>query len=230
MKTAVRGEFKSRFDGSDKPFENVREPAGPDGKYDEEVNKELEWEEFESNLNGLKNGRAGGVDGIRNELLKECGDRTKRLLFLFTRTMMETGHVPEELNVGRVKLIFKSGDPLDPANYRPITVSSVIVKLFTKIYGVRLSRAFENNGILDDTQIGFRPNRGTADAILMINSIIAKYKKKKRPLHMAFVDLTKAYDKVGPCYQPHSHSYYDSEDVFLYIGLIQNAIKTGSKK
>ena len=57
MKTAVREEFKSRFDGSDKPFENVREPAGPDGKYDEEVNKELEWEEFESNLNGLKNGR-----------------------------------------------------------------------------------------------------------------------------------------------------------------------------
>ena len=133
MKTAVRDEFKSRFDGSDKPFENVREAVGPDGRYDEEVNKELEWEEFESNLNGLKNGRAGGVDGIRNELLKECGERAKRLLFLFTRSMMETGYVPEELNVGRVKLIFKSGDPLDLANYRPITVSSVIVKLYKNL-------------------------------------------------------------------------------------------------
>ena len=90
----------------------------------------------------------------------------------------------------------KSGDPLDPANYRPITVSSVIVKLFTKIYGARLSKTFEDNDILNDTQIGFRPKRGTADAILMINTIIGKYKKKKKPLHMAFVDLTKAYDKV----------------------------------
>ena len=60
----------------------------------------------------------------------------------------------------------------------------------------RLSKALENNGILNDTQKGFRPQRGTADAILMINSIIGKYKKKKKPLHMAFVDLTKAYDKV----------------------------------
>ena len=135
MKTAAREEFKTRFDGSDKPLENTREAVGPDGRLDEEVNKELEWEEFEANLKGLKNGRAGGVDGIRNELLKECGDNTKRLLFSFTKAIFETGYIPEELNVGRVKLLFKSGDPLDPANYRPITVSSVIVKLFTKIYG-----------------------------------------------------------------------------------------------
>ena len=197
MKTAAREEFKTRFEGSDRPFKNDREAVGPDGRLDEEVNKELEWLEFEANLNSLKNGRAGGVDGIRNELLKECGAKTKKLLFTFIKSIFKTGHIPEELNVGRVKLLFKSGDPLDPANYRPITVSSVIIKLFTKIYGARLSKALEDNGILNDTQIGFRPRRGTADAILMINSIIGKYKKKKKPLHMAFVDLTKAYDKVG---------------------------------
>ena len=62
MKTAAREEFKTRFDGSDKPLENTREAVGPDGRLDEEVNKELEWEEFEANVNGLKlkNGRAGG--------------------------------------------------------------------------------------------------------------------------------------------------------------------------
>ena len=131
-----------------------------------------------------------------------------RLLCSFTKAIFETGYIPVELNVGRVKLLFKSGDPLDPANYRPITVSSVIVKLFTKIYGVRLSKALENNGILHDTQIGFRPQRGTADAILMINSIIGKYKKKK-PLHMAFVDLTKAYDKVC-LFHFYRQSYFNS--------------------
>ena len=85
---------------------------------------------------------------------------------------------------------------MNPSNYRPITVSSVIVKLFTKIYGARLSEVLEKEGILNDCQIGFRPGRGTADALLMMHSIIGKHKKKRRPLHLAFVDLTKAYDKV----------------------------------
>ena len=138
----------------------------------------------------------GGVDGIKNELLKFSGDKTKKLLFIFVRQMFATGYIPEDLNTGRVKLLFKGGDHLNPANYRPITVSSVIVKLFTKIYGARLSEVLEKENILNDCQIGFRPGRGTADALLMMNSIIGKHKKKKRPLHIAFVDLTKAYDKV----------------------------------
>ena len=119
MKKAVREEFKSRFEGADKPIEESRGAVGPDGRYDEEVNRELGWEEFESSLKGLKNGRAGGIDGIRNELLKECGMAIKKLLFSFIKSIMETGYIPEELNVGRVKLLFKSGDPLEPSNYRP---------------------------------------------------------------------------------------------------------------
>ena len=41
MKTAVREEFKTRFDGSDKPLENMREAVGLDGRLDEEVNHTL---------------------------------------------------------------------------------------------------------------------------------------------------------------------------------------------
>ena len=31
----------------------------------------------------------------------------------------------------------------------------------------------------------------------MINTTISKYKKKKKPLHITFLDLTKAYDRVN---------------------------------
>ena len=114
----------------------------------------------------------------------------KRLLYIFICEIFTTGFIPEDLNHGRVKLLFKSGDPLDPGNYRPITVSSVIIKLFTKIYQTRLSTLFEEEGFLEDNQIGFRPGRGTADAIALINALIAKYKRQKKPLHLAFLDLT----------------------------------------
>ena len=130
-------------------------------------------------------------------MLKGSGAKTKDLLFIFIRNIFRTGYIPEDLNTGRVKLIFKSGDHLEPGNYRPITVSSVLIKLFTKIYGARLSKVLEDNNVLEDNQIGFRPGRGTADAILIINTIINKYKNKKKPLHIAFLDLTKAYDRVN---------------------------------
>ena len=197
MKEAAREEFRSRFEGVNKAPKKDRRPPKDDGHLDEEVNKELTREEFDSNLKDLKNGRSGGIDGIKNELLKGSGTKTKDLLFIFIRNIFRTGYIPEDLNTGRVKLIFKSGDHLEPGNYRPITVSSVLIKLFTKIYGARLSKVLEDNNVLEDNQIGFRPGRGTADAILMINTIINKYKNKKKPLHMAFLDLTKAYDRVN---------------------------------
>ena len=37
----MREEFKTRFDGSDKPLENMREAVGLDGRLDEEVNHTL---------------------------------------------------------------------------------------------------------------------------------------------------------------------------------------------
>ena len=190
VKAGVRNEFKERFEGKDYPPNKTREQMGIDGKYDKIVNEPPSWEEFVKNLNDLKNRRAAGIDQIRNELLKNSGERMKHLLYIFICEIFTTGFIPEDLNHGRVKLLFKSGDPLNPGNYRPITVSSVIIKLFTKIYQTRLSSLFEDEGLLEDNQIGFRPGRGTADAIAMVNTLIVKHKKKKSPIHLAFLDLT----------------------------------------
>ena len=73
MKEAAREEFRSRFEGVNKAPKKDRRPPMDDGHLDEEVNKELTREEFDSNLKDLKNGRSGGIDGIKNELLKGSG-------------------------------------------------------------------------------------------------------------------------------------------------------------
>ena len=122
-----------------------RKPHRDDGHLDEKVNKELSREEFDKNLKELKNCRAGRIDGIKNELLEGSGEKVKSLLFMFINNIFRTGYIPEDLNTGRVKLLFKSGDHLDLSNYRSFTVSSVIVKLFTKIYRARLSKVLEDN-------------------------------------------------------------------------------------
>ena len=49
---------------------------------------------------------------------------------------------------------------------------------------------------LDDIQFGFRPGRGTTDAIFIVRQLQEKYLGKKRELWMAFLDLEKAFDRV----------------------------------
>ena len=49
---------------------------------------------------------------------------------------------------------------------------------------------------LSDMQFGFRPGRGTMDAIFIVRQMQGKYLAKKKELWMAFVDLEKAFDRV----------------------------------
>nr|XP_034840839.1 uncharacterized protein LOC117996811 [Maniola hyperantus] len=45
-------------------------------------------------------------------------------------------------------------------------------------------------------QFGFMPGRGTTDAIFALRQLCEKYRGARRNLHMVFIDLEKAYDRV----------------------------------
>ena len=51
-------------------------------------------------------------------------------------------------------------------------------------------------GILPEEQSGFRPNRSTTDMIFVIRRLQELARKKRIPLYVCFIDLTKAYDSV----------------------------------
>ena len=73
---------------------------------------------------------------------------------------------------GIVFPLYKQDSRLDPANYRPITLLSVVGKLFGSIVECRLSTWSETHKSLADEQGGFLRNRGTADLIFMLREIV----------------------------------------------------------
>ena len=51
-------------------------------------------------------------------------------------------------------------------------------------------------GILPEEQSGFRPNRSTTDMMFVIRRLQELARKKRNPLYVCFIDLTKAYGSV----------------------------------
>ena len=69
-------------------------------------------------------------------------------------------------------------------------------KMLLKIIALRLSDYCDRSGILPEEQNGFRPNRSTTDMMFVIRRLQELAWKKRIPLYVCFIDLTKAYDSV----------------------------------
>ena len=55
------------------------------------------------------------------------------------------------------------------ANYRPISKTSVLSKVFERLVSVRLGRFMECSGRLPTTQFAYRKGMGTYDALLCVS-------------------------------------------------------------
>ena len=90
--------------------------------------------------------------------------------------------------------IHKKGDKLNTENYRAIALLSIPGKVFCKIQICRYSHIIEES--MSDPQFGFRPDRGTIDAIFIISQIIEKARENQVPLHIHFIDFNAAFDTI----------------------------------
>ena len=148
-------------------------------------------------LKKLNNGKARGWDNIPNEALKNLPDSMIDMLTLLFNMVKSSGKLPRGWNRGRVTLIHKRGLRELLGNYRPITVLISLSGLYSKVLNDRLSQVTEEHKLLGEIQNGFRRNRCGADNTFILDTILWKSRAKGKPVHMSFIDITKAYDSVN---------------------------------
>jgi hypothetical protein len=157
-------------------------------------------DEIIKGIKSLKNGKASGPDGICNELLRYSMNTMLEPLRKIFNLVLSSGVYPDSWARGFITPLHKKEDPLLPNNYRGITITSVVGKLFNSILNTRIIDYLTKHKVLCDEQIGFRAKCRTSDHIFVLKALMDSFKSQKKPLYMCFIDLKKAFDSIShPC-------------------------------
>ena len=107
-------------------------------------------------IQNLNPHKAPGPDGLSPKLLKLAPEIISEYLLHLFRKCFELKTIPSAWKLANVTPVFKKGNRTDPSNYRPISLTSVLCKLFEHIITSNLATHLENNQLFSEDQFGFR--------------------------------------------------------------------------
>ena len=82
-------------------------------------------------------------------------------------------------------------------NYRPISITSVLSKVFERLVSVRLGRFMEHSGVLPTTQFAYRKGLGTCDALLCLSHTLQSALESGQEARIVQIDFSAASDRVN---------------------------------
>ena len=93
-------------------------------------------------------------------------------------------------------LFIKKGSKGDLGNYRPVSLTSLVVKVLEKLLKGHIEKHLDENRILNDSQHGFRKGRSCQTNLLEFMEYITDCIDKGDPVDIIYLDFSKAFDKV----------------------------------
>ena len=144
----------------------------------------------------LSSNSAAGPDGIPCSLLLNCAHELAPSLLILFKQSISSGVIDPSLKRAAIVPVFKSGDRTAPSNYRPISLTSVIIKVLERIIRKQIVAFLVSKGYLNPTQHGFREGRSCLSALLNVFDDIMHLMSGGNTVDMVYLDFAKAFDKV----------------------------------
>ena len=145
----------------------------------------------------LKSNKPLGPSNIPAWALKDCLNIIAEPLTYLINAFIEEGRFPNHLKRAHVVPIYKNGDTEEPNNYRPISITSAISKIFEKVIRNQMVEYLNKHNYLSPIQFGFRAKFSTTDALLYATENIRSDINNNKMVAAAFLDLSKAFDSIS---------------------------------
>ena len=153
-------------------------------------------EKIRDKIKNLKANSAPGPDGICTNLLQNTREELLLPLKIIFEKTLNTGTVPQDWRHAVVTPIFKKGTKGDPANYRPVSLTSIPCKIFESIIKDCIMKHLLENNLIKESQHGFMPGRSCATNLIIFMDKLTEIVDRGKPADIFYLDFAKAFDKV----------------------------------
>ena len=104
---------------------------------------------------------------------------------------------PNILKTAHVTPVYKKGDRLEPENYRLISVTPTLAKIFERLLLEQLTHQLTLNGLINKNQFGFQKQKSCLDTIISLTEKINQCVDENEIVVTLFLDLAKAFNSIS---------------------------------
>ena len=199
MAVLLKEQYERVFSSPDQLYE-IQHPDNffSEPEANEPILSELELcrDDFVRTAARLRSSAAAGPDGFPAILVKQCSWQLSVPLVIMWQSSLQEGRIPQALKTARVTPIYKGGSRSSPASYRPVALTSHIVKLFERVLAEKIVTFMEENSLLNDRQHGFRKGRSCLSQLLDNHDRVLDALAEGAGVDVIYLDFWKAFDQV----------------------------------
>ena len=137
-----------------------------------------------------------GPDGIPACLLKNCKEALSYPIHIIWSQSFTSGTVPSCYKLSYISPLHKGGSHALPSNYRPVSLTSHIIKIFERVVRKHLVSYLESNKLLCKEQHGFRAQHSCLTQLLHHFDDVHENYMNGDDTDCIYLDYAKAFDKV----------------------------------
>ena len=139
---------------------------------------------------------AAGPDGIPAIFLINTKISIANPLKMILRKSLDEQKIPDIFKLAYVTPIHKGGSKLKPEQYRPVSLTSHVMKIFERVIKRNIMKHLTEQNLINSGQHGFVPGRSTQTQLLQHYCDIFETLSEDTRIDTIFLDFAKAFDKV----------------------------------